>query len=828
MIELRLGVRWVLRDWRSGEVGLPVAALALAAAAVATVDFFADRVQRALTGSAAELLAADAAIEWSEPPRADWEEAARTAGLRTARTLSFPSVVLHGDTTQLVQIKAVGDGYPLRGRLRSSPDPATLEASEAGALPAGEAWGEARLFAQLGVAPGTAIEVGELRLPLARVVTEEPDRGGDLLQFAPRVLMHLDDVPRTGLVGPASRVSHRLLLAGSADDLARYAASLKPLLPKGAEGLDASRARPELNAALERGTKFLALAAATVVVLAGAAAMLAARRFVDRQTDAAAVLRCLGLSSRGLLLLFVTRLLFLAGAATVLGSLLGLGAQAALGALVGRWFAAELPPPSLGPLLDAAVATLLVLAATVLPPLVRLRRTPPARVLRHDLGPPPGSEWLAIGLAVAALGVFLTWRMDDFELGMRALAGVVATIGVLAIAVRGLIRLLDPIRLHGHTAWRHGIAAVARHPTLALVQTVGFGLGIMALLLLSVVRTDLMAAWRDKLPADAPNYFLINIQPNEHEQLEALLAERGVRHSGVLPMIRGRLLEIGDRAVNPGSYSSARAQRLASREFNLSFGTELQADNRIVAGRWWDADTRAAAFSVEAGIAETLGIALGDRLTFQISGQSVEGTVESLRQVQWDSFNANFFVIGTPALLRSQPATYITSFHLPADRLTLLADLARHFPSVTVIDVGGVLSQVRAMIERAALALEYVFAFTLAAGVIVLLAAVQASREVRAREIAVLRTLGASRRYLYAGLAVEFALIGLLAGTVAATGAMATGWLVSEAVFSLPWSLNPWLLPTGALLGALGVGAAGLLAVRRLVDVPPVVVLRSA
>jgi putative ABC transport system permease protein len=825
---LRLAWRWVLRDWRGGELGLLLAALALAAAAVATVDFFADRVQRALTGSAADLLAADAVIEWSEAPRAEWEAAARAAGLRTARTLSFPSVVLHGDATQLVQIKAIGDGYPLRGRLRSAPDPTALASGEDGTVGRGEAWGEARLFAQLGVGPGTAIEVGERRLPVTRVVTEEPDRGGDLLQFAPRLLMHLDDVPGTGLVGPASRVSHRLLLAGRPDALARYAAAMRQLLPKGAEWLDASRARPELNAALERGTRFLALAAATVVILAGAAAMLAARRFVDRQTDAAAVLRCLGLSSRGLLVLFLTRLLVLASAATLAGSLLGLGAQAALGALVGRWFAAELPPPSLGPLVDAAVTTLLVLAATVLPPLLRLRRTPPARVLRHDLGPPPGSEWLALGLAVGTLGVFLTWRMGDLQLGVRALAGVVATVGVLAVAVRGLIRLLDPIRLHGHTAWRQGIAAVARHPTLALVQTVGFGLGIMALLLLSVVRSDLLAAWRDKLPADAPNHFLINIQPTEHAALEALLAERGIRHSGVLPMIRGRLVAIGERTVDPGHYASARAQRLAAREFNLSYGTAMQADNRIVAGRWWDADSRAAAFSVETGIAETLGIALGDRLTFLVAGQRVEGTVESLREVQWDSFNANFFVVGTPALLGSQPATYITSFHLPADRLTLLAELARRFPSVTVIDVGGVLSQVRAMIERAALALEYVFGFTLVAGVIVLLAAVQASREVRAREIAVLRTLGASRRYLRAGLAVEFGLIGLLAGTVAAVGALATAWLVSEAVFNLPWAPNLWLLPVGASLGALGVGTAGLLAVRRLVDVPPVVVLRAA
>jgi putative ABC transport system permease protein len=823
----RLGWRWLLRDLRHGEVGLLMVAAALAAAAVTTVDFFADRVERALAGQVSNLLAADAALEWSEPPLPEWEAEARARGLRTARTMSFPSVVLHDDATLLVQVKAVSGGYPLRGRLRSS---AGLDddAGESAPPAPGAAWAEPRLFAQLGIAPGAAIAVGERELPVTRVVREEPDRGGDLFQIAPRLLLRAEDIPATGLVGPASRVSYRLLVAGDEPAVRAYGAWLAGRLPKGAEWLDPSRARPELQTALDRGTRLLSIAAGTVVLLAGAAALLAVRRFVERQVDAAAVLRCLGASSRTLVGLVALRLGGVALAAAAIGGLIGLGAQSALGALVGQWFAAELPPPSTAPLINAVLTTVLVLGATALPPLLRLRDTPPARVLRRELGPPPGPALVAGGVPLAGLAAFFVWRMGDLDLGMRALAGVLATLLALSLAAYGLTRLLGPLRARGRGAWRQGIAALVRHPVLTAVQTVGFGLGILALLLLAVVRVDLLSAWQDKLPAGTPNHFLINIQPAERQALEHFLADQGIAGAAVLPMIRARLVEIAGRPVDPSTYPSARAQRLASREFNLSHADRPQPDNRVVAGRWWGPGAATPELSVETGIAETLGIALGDRLTFDVSGTRVAGTVTSLRRVQWDSFNVNFFVVGTPGLLAGQPATFVTSFHLPPGRLDLLPELSRRFPSVTAIDVGAVLGQVRAMADQAARALEYVLAFTLAAGVIVLLASVQASRDVRAREIAVLRTLGASRRRLYSALAVEFALLGLLAGTVAALGALGTGWLISEAVLGLPYAPSLRVLPLGALGGMLGVGLAGLVAVRRLVDTPPVAVLRAA
>ncbi|MCU0972027.1 MAG: ABC transporter permease, partial [Gammaproteobacteria bacterium] len=609
---VRLALRWLLLDWRAGELRLLVAALALAAAAVGTVDFFSDRVQRALTVSAVDLLAADAAVESSEAPAAAWEAEARRRGLQTARTLTFPSVLLEGEVTQLVQVKAVSESYPLRGQLRSAERPEDRQGTAGAPLEPGSAWGEARLFAQLGLEPGAVVGLGESRLTLARVLTAEPDRGGDLFQFAPRLMLRLDDVPATGLVTPASRVSHRLLVAGRAADVEAYRSWLRPKLPKGAQLLDVSGARPELSAALDRGTRFLSLAAATVVVLAGAAALLAARRYVTRQTDTAAVLRCLGVSSRGLWVVFLTRLLGVATVATALGGLLGVVAQSALGLLVGRWFTQDLPAPTIEPLAAAAATTLLVLVASVLPPLSRLPLTPPARVLRGNLGPPPLAEWVTLLAAVGALAAFLLWRMGDFSLGWRAMAGVVGTLVVLGLATRGLIAVLGPLRRRGGSAWRYGLAALARHPTLTLVQGVGFGLGIMALLLLSVVRNDLMGAWRDKLPPQTPNHFLINIQPDERTALADLLAQRGLSSAGVFPMIRGRLVSIAGRVVDPAAYESPRAQRLAAREFNLSFADAMQADNRLVAGRWWQPASAAGELSVESGIAETLGIAIGD------------------------------------------------------------------------------------------------------------------------------------------------------------------------------------------------------------------------
>jgi putative ABC transport system permease protein len=462
------------------------------------------------------------------------------------------------------------------------------------------------------------------------------------------------------------------------------------------------------------------------------------------------------------------------------------------------------------------------------PPLLQLARVPPLRALRRDLGTPQASAALAVGSAAGALALLVLWQAGDLGLAWKILAGVAAALMTLILAVLGLVRLAGVLVGRSRGVWRLGLAALARRPTFAVLQISGFGLGILALLLLAVVRVDLLKSWQESLPAGAPNHFLINIQPHEVEPLRTFLAGHGIPKAALYPMIRGRLIRIGDAAVKPSDYQNPRAEGLAAREFNLSFADEMKDDNRILAGQWWQSGDAAPQFSVEEGVAKTLGIKLGDRLTFFVSGHEVSAPVTSLREVRWDSFNVNFFVVSTPALLEPEPATFITSFHLPPDRESMIPDLVRSFPSVTLLDVQALLGQVRQVVDRGVLAVEYVFLFTLGAGILVMFAGIQASLEERRVEHGILRTLGTGRRALLGSLAVEFAATGLIAGFLASIFAELIGWLLAEQLFALQFRFNPGLWLAGVLGSGILIGLAGTLTTYPLLIRPPLQTLRRA
>jgi len=829
MNTLALALRLLRRDWRTGELRLLAASLVVAVAAVTAVLFFTDRVHRAMELQAAELLAADLAVETGQPLATSLTAKAEALGLKTARVLEFPSVVFQGGGPQLVQVKAVGPGYPLRGELRISPDRTGKGAPSIAPPASGQVWVEPRLLGLLGSETGATLSLGDRAFTIAAAIQWEPDRGGHLFRLAPRVMLALGDLDATGLVGPASRVRHRFLVAGEPQQIRAYRDWLEPRLPRGAELEEIGNARPELRSALDQGGRFLALAALTAALLCGVAVALSTQRFVERQADAGAILRCLGASRRFVLQVFLLRLTGLGLAASLAGSLLGLLAQHLLAMLVGDWFSMSLPPPSLAPL-PAGIATgLVTLFGFALAPVLRLGEVSPLRVLRRDLGLPPARFWLVLGLAVLAFSSLMFWQASDSRLALRVLAGIGLTLLALLVSARVLVRLLTPLRYRAGAVWRYGLAGLARNPRLSSVQLAGFGLGIMALLLLALVRVDLLSAWELRLPADTPNHFLINIQPHQVATVNRYLEEHGLDPAGPYPMLRARLTRIGGQTISPEDYSSPRAQRLAAREFNLSWSKELPADNRILAGTLWAKDYHGdLQFSVEEGIAKTLGIQLGDQLEFVLAGEPIRGPVTSLREVHWDSFNPNFFVIGSPGSLESYPSTYITSFYLPDDQAERVADLSRQFPAVTVLDVSSLMRQVRAIMERGSLAVEYVFAFTLLAGVIVLYAGIQSGRELRIQESAVLRTLGLRRRQLLLAAGAEFGTLGLLAGLLAALGASVIGYVLAEQVFDLAYRLNPWLWLTGLGGGALGIGLAGMAAVYPLLTRPPIEILRRA
>lgn len=823
-----LALRFLRRDWRSGELRLLVLALIIAVSAVTAVGFFTDRVEQAMILQANQVMAADLVLSSSRPVPESFEQQAEALGLRTAHTLSFPSVIMHRDETQLVEVKAVSRGYPLRGELRVRTQPSAEEQSVTEPPIPGNLWGEARLMAALGLQPGDQVSLGETNLALEQILSRDSALGNSFFRLGPEVLIALEDIPKTGLVTPASRVRYRLLVAGDQTQVEAFQRWTGSRLPRGVRLEHLSSARPELRNTLDRGSRFLSLAALVAVLVAGATVALSTRRFVERQSDTSAIMRCLGASQSLILRVLLLRLLLLGLLASLLGIAGGWLAQYLLAGLLSDWFGGTLPPPTLWPVLVGLGTGLITLIGFTLPPALRLGAVPPLRVLRRDLGAPPASTWLLALCALGAMALLMRWQAGDATLAGWVLLGTLGTVSLLLLVAWALIHLLRPLRHRGGTLWRQGLSGLLRDPAMTALQLSGFGLGILAMLLLVIIRVDLLDAWQQTIPERAPNHFLINIQPEDAETMGEFFRQQQIEQAGIYPMLRARLTRINASPVSPDQYQDDRAQRLVEREFNLSWAVEPQQENHIVSGQWWDTSNQESSlFSVETGIAETLGIKLGDKLSFDLAGVPIEAEVSNLRQVRWDSFQPNFFVIGTPGLLREHPTNYITSFYLPPGQEALLAQLVKQYPSVTIIDVSAIMQQIREIMQRGSLAVEYVFLFTLAAGLLMLYAGIQASREHRRQESVVLRTLGMQRKGLIQAAGIEFITLGMLAGTLASLCATVTGWFIATEVFGFAFQPSAWTAIIGILSSGVAIGLAGVLATWPLTVQPPLRMLQN-
>lgn len=835
------------RDWRSAEVRLLAIALVVAVASLTAVSFFTNRIQQAMNFQATELLAADLVVSSRYEFNADLLTQVQNTGLQQAKTLSFRSMAVADEEFVLVQLKAVSPTYPLRGKLRISLTPLGEEQVTEQIPASGKVWVEDRLLYRLNKQVGDSIQLGSQAFEIAQVLRYEPDRGGSLIQLAPRVMMNLDDVAATGLVAPGSRVRHRLLLAGEVEQVK----TLRQQLEQQAEQAGAANqweiqgvqdARPELRSALIQAERFLSLAALVAVILAGAAIAVAARQFALRQADAAAIMRCLGATQDFINRLYLFRLLALGLIASSVGCVVGYLLHLGLSQILASFFVTELPAPDWSPVLLGLVTGLLTLFSFAWPAVLRLRSIPPLRVLRRDLGLPPPSMWQVILLAAISMGALLWWLAGEAKLAGFMLGGIAALLLLLLAAAYGLVKILGVFRYHNPAAKSRasarsrasalrGMKNLARRAQSSSVQLAGFGLGIMALLLLAIVRVDLLGSWQTTLDEDTPNHFLLNIQPHEVETVQQRFADIGIQ-TQLYPMIPGQLLRINGRAVSADDYDNPRAKRLATRAFNLSWSADLPSGNKLLEGDWWDADSRALSLSkrgeasIETGIAETLGIKLGDELEYRIGTQEISVKIANLREVDWDSFQVNFFLVTSPDVLANVPTTSICSFHLPDTQARWLLELVRDFPAITVLNIGALLKQVKSIMQRASLAIEYVFMLTLMAGLLVLYAAIQASHEERLQEAAILRTLGAGRKHILLGLLSEFVTLGLLAGLLAASMASFLGFALSTWVFDLPYQFNWSLWLMGLIGGAIGVGAAGLLGTQHVLQQPPAEVLR--
>jgi putative ABC transport system permease protein len=834
-----------LRDWRAGELTMVLLALVLAVAALSSVSFLADRMRQGLERDARQMIGADFVVRADHPVPPAFASEAQALRLSTATTAIFPSMVssVTGSEagqpiSRLAALKAVSSGYPLRGKVRIGSAPGSA-AQEADAIPApGTLWVDPALLDALHVKVGDALRVGNRMLTIAAVIDRELDRGFSFISFSPRVMLRADDLASTGLVTYGSRVTYRLLVAGPDAGVQRFADWAHARVDGGKlrgvalESLDSGQ--PQVRETLDRAHHFLTLVALLAALLAAVAIAMAAHRYTRRHLDACAVMRCLGVSQRALRGLFALEFLMVGLGAGVAGVALGYAGHAMLLVWLGKLIDVELPSPTPWPELEGIGAGLVLLFGFALPPLLPLTRVAPVRVLRREWGEAGRTAWAAYAIGVVLFAGLLIAAAGELKLGGIVAGGFAGGLLVFGSISRGVLWLLSHL-LRGRGAhragvgvgWRYAMASLERRAGASALQITALGIGLMCLLLLAMTRNDLIEGWRKSTPPDAPNEFIIDIQPDQVDGVTRYLAQQGFGDLALAPMIRGRLLSINDKPVDPDTYKDQNTKRLIDREFNLSYTDTLPVDNRIVGGTWFGAGT-APQISIEQGIAKALNIKLGDTLRFDVTGLPIDGKVTSVRKLDWGTFRVNFFVLMPHAALKDFPATFITSFHLPAERARAIDGLVAHYPNVTAIDTAPILAQMQRVLEQVIGAVQFLFAFTLAAGVLVLYAALAASRDERVRESALLRALGASHRQVRAVQRAEFIVVGALAGLMAALGAQLVGYLLATHVFEFHLEFNPWLIPAGIASGVLCAGVGGWLGLRNVLRRPAIQSLRDA
>jgi len=817
MNALSLSFRLLFRQGRSGALWMLVAALAVATAALAAVGLFTDRVGRALERQAAEVLAADVVVRDRAPLPEALTQRARALGLATSDMITISTVLFSARESALFTVKAVSDGYPLRGVLKTA-DGLGAPDRETRAIPApGRAWIAPEGLRSLDLAIGDTVTLGSRELEVERILTWEPDGGGGPFMLTPRLLVNLDDLQQSSLLGAGSRANYRLLLAGSERAVETFIDRFEPERAGRMDLETPGEEQAETDEALEQARRFLAIAALTAVILSAVAVLLAARRFSSAQRDLIAVLKAFGAETGEILRAVTLMLVWLVALSTLIGAVAGLAGQQMIAEVLQTQMRGELPAVRFGPLWRSAVFTLLMAGGFALPPLIELKRVPPMRILNRSLDRPElgrRAAWLIPVLAALALPA---WELNDARLALLMLGGSALLAGALALAAHGAIRLTQRWSTRAVGAWRFGLAGLSRRHASSVIQITALGLGLMALLLLAVVRGELIGQWQATLPDDAPDHFMVNIQPDQVERVRAALEKIDVARLQIRPMANAQLVEIsGDRPPD---------HRFTG-QVNLSWIETLPPANDVIAGRFWEAGA-SGEISVAKRWADRVGVGVGDRMIFDAGGVRIEAEVTSIRNVQWNSFNVNFFLLLTPDPASQLPHQYVASFHLPEAAIGALDGLARSLPNASVLNVGALIQRVFEIISQVSRAAQVVFAFTLVAGLVVLLAALETTRDERRSEAALIRTLGADNATVQKGLLIEYAIMATIAGLLATLGAAATGWALASELFGFAYRPGVMLFIGGFAASALLIIGAGWLGNRTVLATPPVRILRA-
>ena len=861
----RLAWRTLWRDARAGELRLLVFAVALGVASLSSVSFLADRMNAGLLRDAGQLLGGDAVVVSDQPTPNEFIKQAKNLGLETVTTLSFPTMA-RGETSvedssagksRLIALKVVDDGYPLRGQLKYATTVANTVGSESvhavqdnktpipqetkttskkkshlQKIPQpGEVWAEASALDALGLQVGAHLWLGDKRLSVGGVLLQEPDRGAGFMNFAPRVMMHRADLDATGLVQPASRITWRFAVVGEPETVERFVtwAQEHVKLPqvRGVRVESLSTGRPEMRQTLDRAGKFLNLVALLAALLSAVAVALAARSFASKHLDDCAMLRVLGLRQKQIAMSYCGEFVCVGLFASAIGLLLGFCVHFVFVQLLAGLVETALPAATWWPVVYGLATGLTLLLAFGLPPVLQLASVPALRVMRREMGEPKAVTWVVSAMGLLGFAVLLVVASRDLKLGLMVVGGFAGAVLVFAGMAWLAVKLLRISVTEGKSpAWLMlATRQISARPAYAMVQVSALAVGLLALALLVLLRTDLISSWRNATPANAPNRFVINIQPAQSQAFLDALKQANVSNFDWYPMVRGRLVAVNSQGVSAEDYAEERAKRFVDREFNLTFSDTLPVNNPIVAGEWQPEEPNA--MSVDELLAKTLGLKLGDVLRFDIAGLLYESRITSIRHVDWSSMRVNFFVIIPRGQMDDVPTTYIAAFRAPEVQ-GFDNNLLKQFPNVTNVDMGAALKQVQGVLEQVVGAVEFLFLFTLATGLVVLFAAVTATREERAREYAVLRALGASNRLLAQVQRAELAGVGALAGFLATSVAVAMGWGLARYAFEFSWSPSPWVPLIGAVVGALLALAAGWWGLREVLSRPVVQTLRQA
>jgi putative ABC transport system permease protein len=843
----------LLRDLRAGELRLLIVAVTLAVAALTAVGFFADRLNGGLQRDARQLLGGDAVVRSDGATPAAFVAKARELGLSAVSTVTFPTMGRardeDGGASKLVAFKGVPEGYPLRGSMKVA-DSMGGAGQATREIPApGTAWADASLLDALGLRLGQTLLMGNARFTLTRIIVQEPDRGAGFISFSPRVMINQADVAATGLIQPASRTSYRFAVAGDDQAVKEFVTWATAEIKKtGApSGIRSARLEsleggsPAMSQTLERAEKFLNLIALLSALLSAVAVAIVARSFAAKHLDDCAMLRVLGQPQRTIALAYGVEFVLAGLFASALGVALGFAVHYGFVLLLAGLVETALPAATLWPVMFGMGMGLTLLLAFGLPPVLQLAQVPPLRVIRRDVGNLKSASLAVLGVSLAGFAALLVAASGDLKLGLIAVGGFLAAVLVFAVASFAAVKLLRA-SVNEATAPRWLVLAtrqLSARPMFAVVQISALAVGLLALMLLVLLRTDLISSWRQATPPDAPNRFVINVQPEQGEAFQQALRAGGVKKFDWYPMIRGRLVAINGKAVTADDFADERAQHLLDREFNLSNSAEKPVHNQVVAGRWTAGEKDA--ISVEEGLAKTLGLKLGDRLRFDMAGQLSDATITSLRKVDWGSMHVNFFVMYPVAQLADVPVSYISAFRAPEPQPLVGVtpsgqtrpqsfdnQLVKAFPNITNVDMSSTLNQVQRVLDQVIRAVEFLFGFTLAAGLVVLFAAITATREERAREFAIMRAVGARASLLRQVQRAELAGVGLLAGFLASLVALAVGWALARFVFGFSWT-GSWSVPIfGSVAGALLALAAGWWGLRSVLNTPVVETLRKA